>query len=324
MKPFGYARPRSVAEATRLLGDDAVAIAGGTDQLGLMKSGIAVPERLVSLSGLTDLDGWTRERGKGLRIGALTPLTDLETSAGFARILPVVPQALALAATPQLRTMGTVGGNLLQKTRCWYYRDEAFPCWLKGGTRCFALEGDNRHHAVLGAEECVSASPSDLAPALIAYDASVELRGARGGRTIALADLYQAPHGAKRAEHTIRATEVLTAVRIPEAALARRATFLKAMDRKAWSFAVVSVSVAARVRDGKARDVRIVLGGVAPIPWRARSAETILEGRALDDATCRAAADGAFADAEPLKDNGHKVTIGRELVRRALRSLADA
>jgi len=323
VSPFAIARPRSLADALRLLrGGSASPIAGGTDLLVLMRHGLTAPERLVDLTAVEGLSGWTRERGKGLRIGALTPLVDLETSAAFASVLPIVPRALAGAATVQLRTMGTVGGNLLQRTRCWYFRDEAFPCWLKGGTRCFAIDGDNRGHAILGAEECVSVSPSDLAPALIAYDAEVELRSARGSRRIRLADLYVTPGGRRRTEHAIRPGEVIVAVRVREDALHRTGTYQKVMDRRAWSFALVSVAASARIRDGKAHDVRIVLGGVAPVPWRARAAEALLEGRALDEAACSAAGDAAVADAEPLKDNGYKVALAREHVRRALRDLA--
>ncbi|MGH2378698.1 MAG: FAD binding domain-containing protein, partial [Candidatus Limnocylindria bacterium] len=268
MKPFEYARPGSVAEAARSLRRGSAAIAGGTDLLGLMKDGISAPDRLVDLTGLDGLRGWSRERGAGLRIGALTPLVELEESDQIARWLPALGEAAASAATLQLRTMGTLGGNLLQRSRCWYFRDEAFPCWLKGGTRCFAAHGENAQHAVVGAEECVTVAPSDLAPALIAHDARASLAGARGTRTIPLADLYVRPSGAARREHTIRAGEVLTHVHVPEAGLQRRGVYEKAMDRKTWTFALASVAAAARVRDGRLRDVRIVLGGVAAVPWR--------------------------------------------------------
>ena len=322
MRPFSYARASSLADAIRLLRGGAVAIAGGTDLLGLMKDGIAEPARLVDLTGLDGLRGWRRERGVGLRIGALTPLVDLENSDQLARLFPIARQALAGAATVQLRTMGTVGGNLLQRNRCWYFRSEAFPCWLKGGTRCFAFDGDNRYHAIVGAEECNAVAPSDLAPALIAYDATVTLRGPRGSRTIPLADLYVRPSGRERREHSIRSGEVLTEVLVPHGALQRSGAYLKAMDRKAWSFALVSVAAAARVREGKLRDVRIVLGGVAPVPWRVAEAERALDGRPLDDAAAARAADLLFADALPLKDNAYKIPLAKELVRRALRAIA--
>ena len=322
MKPFAYARPKAVSEAIELARGGATLMAGGTDLLGLMKDGIAAPERIADLRDLEPLKGWSRTKGKGLRIGALVPLVELETSAELARSMPIVREALVPAATLQLRTMGSVGGNLLQRNRCWYFRDEAYPCWLKGGVRCFAIEGDSRLHAVVGAEECVAVAPSDLAPALIAYDAVVSLAGPRGPRTMPLADLFVTPHGRVRREHAIAPDEVLIEVRVPENAMSRRGAFEKAMERKTWSFAMVSVAVSVKLIGGVVHDPRIVLGGVAPVPWRARDAEKLLDGRALDDAACQAAADAALERAEPLKDNGYKVPLARELVRRTLRRLA--
>jgi xanthine dehydrogenase YagS FAD-binding subunit len=318
---FSYARPRGLADALRLLRSGAAALAGGTDLLGLMKDGLAKPDMLVDLTGIEGLRGWSHERGKGLRIGALTPLAELETSDALARTMPILREALRDAATVQLRTMGTVGGNLLQRNRCWYFRDEGTVCWLKGGTRCFAIDGENRYHAILGARDCVMVSPSDLVPALVAYDAEIYLVGSRGQRRMKLAELFIAPGGRERREHALRPGELITEIRVPEAALARRGTYLKAMDRKAWSFALVSVAAAARIERGAAHDVRIVLGGVAPVPWRVLAAEKGLEGSALEDAACADAADRVLAGATPLRENGYKVTLARELVRRALRSL---
>lgn len=325
MKPFAYVRATSVAEASRLLAAGSAAMAGGTDLLGLMKRGIASPSRLVDLTGIDGLRGWSRERGAGLRIGALTPLVDLETSDQLARHLPIVRRALADAATLQLRNAGTVGGNLLQRNRCWYFRDEAIPCWLKGGTRCFAAEGENEHHAIIGtARGCNRVAPSDLAPALIAHDARVTLVSARGTRSIPLAELFTDPALHSRDEHTIKRGEILTEVHVPEAGLQRRGTYLKAMERKTWSFALVSVAAAARVREGKLRDSRIVLGGVAPVPWRVAAAEAEIDGRPFGDALARRAADVLLADAAPLAQNGYKVRLAKELVRRALTQLAGA
>ncbi|CAN5119156.1 xanthine dehydrogenase family protein subunit M [soil metagenome] len=323
MRPFSLARPRTLDDALELVGSGASALAGGTDLLGLMKAGVAAPERIVDLSGVEGLGGWESVRGRGMRIGALTRLVDIERSEELARALPILHAALADTATAQLRAMGTLGGNLLQRNRCWYFRDDAFHCWLKGGSRCFAREGENGYHAILGAQECVIASPGDLAPALMAYDAQVELRSLSGTREIPLADLYVVPHGNDRREHTIQEGELITAVVVPDAALTRTGTFIKQMDRKAWSFALVTVAAAARVRDHTLRDVRIVLGGVAPVPWRAREAERVLEGRALDEQASLAAADLAVAGAEPLSRNAYKVPLAREIVRRAvLRLLA--
>lgn len=321
MSLFSYAKPRALGEALKLLKNGTVAIAGGTDLIGLIRNGLATPNALVDLTGIDGLRGWTREQGKGLRIGALTALSDLETSPQLRKLAPMIVESLRDAATPQLRNMGTVGGNLLQRNRCWYFRDEAVPCWLKGGTRCFAAEGENRYHAILGAAECVMVAPSDLAPALIALDAEIELASSLGRRTVPLRRFFVTPGGRQRKEHAIRRGELITSVKIAESALERRGTFLKAMDRKAWSFALVSVAAAARIKDGKARDVRVVLGGVAPSPWSVPAAHKQLEGSPLDDNACLAAADTILAGSEPLRDNGYKVTLARELIRRALRSL---
>ena len=321
MSLFAYARPKALGEALRLLKNGTIALAGGTDLITLMRHGLAEPDALVDLTGIEGLRGITREKGRGIRIGALTALSDVEASADLLRSLPIVPESLRDAATPQIRNMGTVGGNLLQRNRCWYFRDEGVQCWLKGGKRCFAVDGENRYHAVIGAHECWIVSPSDLAPALIACDAEVELASSLGRRRIPLAGFYVAPSGKQRKEHAIRRGELITTVRIPEKALERKGTYVKAMERKAWSFAIVSVAAAARVRDGKASDVRLVLGGIAPIPWRVPAAEKVLDGTSLDDNACLAAADIVLKDATPLRDNGYKVTLARELVRRALRSL---
>ena len=321
MNAFSYARPRALAEALRLLRGGATALAGGTDLLGLMKDGLTCPNSLVDLTGIEGLRGWSHAKGRGLRIGALTPLVELETNDALAKTMPILRESLRDAATVQLRTMGTVGGNLLQRNRCWYFRDEGTVCWLKGGNRCFAIDGENRYHAIIGANECVIVSPSDLVPALIAYDAEIAVTGSRGTRRMKLGDLFITPKGRERREHALRPGELITEVRVPEAALARRGTYLKAMDRKAWSFALVSVAAAAKIERGIAREIRLVMGGVAPVPWRVIAAEKGLEGSTLDEAACADAADRLLAGANPLRDNGYKVTLARELVRRALRSL---
>jgi len=321
MSLFSYARPKALGDALKLLKNGTTALAGGTDLVTLMRHGLARPDKLVDLTGIEGLRGIAREKGKGLRIGALTSLTDVERSAEVLRSLPIVAESLRDAATPQIRNMGTVGGNLLQRNRCWYFRDEGVECWLKGGKRCFAVDGENRYHAIVGAHECWMVSPSDLAPALIACDAEVELASSLGRRRVPLASFFIAPHGRERREHSIRAGELITSVRVPEKALERRGTYQKAMERKAWSFAIVSVAAAARIANGKASDVRVVLGGVAPLPWRVPAAEKLLEGTSLDENSCLAAADLLLKDATPLRDNGYKVTLARELVRRSLRSL---
>lgn len=318
---YSYTKPRALSEALRLVRNGTAALAGGTDLVMLLRHGLARADALVDLTGIEGLRGWEHEKGKGLRIGALTPLADLERSTSLAKLAPILIEALRDAATPQLRNVGTVGGNLLQRNRCWYFRDGAVPCWLKGGDRCFAVDGENRYHAVLGAQDCWMVSPSDLAPALIALDAEIEVASSLRKRRMKLEGLFNAPKGRERREHTLRAGELITTVRISEKSLQRRGTYLKAMERKAWSFALVSVAASARVKDGRATEARVVLGGIAPVPWRVAAAEKQLEGTSLDDNACLAAADVLLKDATPLRDNGYKITLARELVRRALRSL---
>jgi xanthine dehydrogenase YagS FAD-binding subunit len=318
---FSYAKPKALGDALRLLKNGTSALAGGTDLMTLVRHGLARPDRLVDLTGIDGLRGIAREKGKGIRIGALTSLADVEHSAEILRSLPIVAESLRDAATPQIRNMGTVGGNLMQRNRCWYFRDEGVECWLKGGKRCFAVDGENRYHAIVGAHECWMVAPSDLAPALIACDAEIELASSLGRRKIPLAAFFIAPSGRQRKEHAIKTGELITSVRVPEKALERKGTYQKAMERKAWSFAIVSVAATARIKDGKASDVRIVVGGVAPNHWRVPAAEKLLEGTTLDENSCLGAADLLLKDATPLRDNGYKVTLARELVRRSLRSL---
>lgn len=315
MKPFAYARATSVAEARELLGaPGARLLAGGTDLLTLMKERLAEPDRVVDLGAVSSLRG-VKRGGAGLWIGALTTLAELERHDGTPT---VVREALAEAATPQLRSAATVGGNLLQRNRCWYFRSEAHRCWLKGGGACLALEGDGRYHAIFGDGECRMVTPSDLAPALIALDATVVIDADGGERRAPVADLYAAPTERRRSEHAFGSGEVIVAVEIGPDALARRGTYLKFMERAAWQFAVVSVAATAIVAGGRARDVRVVAGAVASVPWRVPEAERLLEGERLDERAARAAAQRFVRDARPLGDNAYKVAILRELVRRAV------
>lgn len=315
MKPFGYARAASVEEAQELLKQRGTRlIAGGTDLLTLMKERLVEPDRLVDVGGLAALRGVAASRD-GMRIGALTTLADLAAHEDTPRI---VKEALADAATPQLRNWATVGGNLLQRNRCWYFRSEHHRCWLKGGSRCLAVDGDSRYHAVFGEGECRQVTPSDLVPALVALDASVRLRTDEGEDSLPLAELYVAPTSRHRREHLTGERDLILSVQLSGDALRKRGTYLKFMERGAWQFAVVSVAAAAHLADGRAREVRIVAGAVANVPWRVHAAEELVEGEKLDDRVATAAAERFVRDARPLRDNAYKVTILRELVRRSL------
>lgn len=319
---FQHMSAATEAEALSLAGSDGTAsfIAGGTDMLVLMKAGIAQPRTLIDIKSLTALKELNLAGG-GLRIGALVTLAELEESPLVRDGFTALAEAASVAASPQLRNMGTVGGNLLQRPRCWYFRSD-YECWLKGGDICYARDGENHHHAILGSGPCVAVHPSDLAPVLVALDASVEIGTAAGGRTAHIEEFLGDPTPDRRLEHDLRPGELITAISIPAQPDGMRSTYLKAMERGAWAFALVSVAARLAVSDGVVTDARLVLGGVATTPWRVVDAERALVGQPLGQAAIEAAAASAVEGARPLRHNGYKVTLARNLVRRALTSLA--
>jgi xanthine dehydrogenase YagS FAD-binding subunit len=335
MKPFDHVAAITPAQALALLAEAGTApggayadaparvIAGGTDLLPLMKERLAVPARLIDLKPARALRYVRAAEDGGLRIGALATLADLERDAIVAARYPILRLAVRDAATPQLRNAATVGGNLLQRTRCWYFRGE-LPCWLNGGTECFARDGRNDHHAILGtsAGPCIAVHPSDLAPALVALDAEVAIDGARGARTIPVAELLQAPTETARIEHRLAPDELILEVRIPVLPAGAHGTYLKVVDRAAWAFALASAAAQLVLRDGRVEWARLVLGGVAPAPWRTPEAEALLVGQALTPELAAQAAERAVAGAVPLAHNGYKIPLARELARRALLEVA--
>ena len=320
MKPFAYASPRALEDAVALLTGDAHAsfLAGGTDLLTLLKADLLEPSHLVDIKRLAELDADIRLTGDMLRIGALATLSDVETHPLVAEHAPALAEAAALAATPQLRNMATIGGNLLQRPRCWYFRDPEISCWLKGGDSCLARSGENQLHAIFDLSPCVAVHPSDPASALLAHDAEVEVRGASGRRTLPLAELFAPPTADRRNETTLGPGDLIMALTLPAAA--GHSTYLKAMDRKTWAFALVGVAARIRQEGGRIADARVVLSGVANVPWRATAAEQVLVGQPLDPEVLAAAADAALSGAEPLARNGYKLAIAHALIRRALQT----
>ena len=325
MRSFEYTSAASLAEAFDLLGRGQAGavrpLAGGTDLLTLMKADLAAPTQLVDIKRLSDLPRGIAETDAGVAIGALTSLSVIESDPTLLARYSALSEAAAVAATPQLRNMATLGGNLLQRPRCWYFRNALFDCWLKGGSECQAREGENERHALFDTSPCVAVQPSDPAAALVALDAAVRLRGPRGERTVALADFFAAPSTERRTENVLAADELILAVTIPTPAAGTRSTYLKAMDRKAWSFALVGVAAAIRVERGQIAAARLVLSGVANVPWRVEAAERALRGAAPDEATFARAAAAALADAAPLAHNAYKVPLAQALIRRALGEL---
>jgi xanthine dehydrogenase YagS FAD-binding subunit len=325
MRHFDYSSATSVDETIQLLGQNgnsAVrALAGGTDLLTLMKVDITSPSHLVDIKRLDEIPRGIEESGRGIQIGALTTLADIELSETIQTRYPVLAKAVALAATPQLRNMATIGGNLLQRPRCWYFRNAHFNCWLKGGDECHARDGQNQLHALFNESPCVAVHPSDPASALLSLDAEVQLRGPTGERTLALADFFTLPGENHRQETVIAPDELLLSIHVPTLPLATRSTYLKAMDRKVWAFALVGVAARLRMEGDTVAEARLVLSGVAPIPWRLPAAEQMLVGQRLDEATITRIADAALAQASPLEHNGYKLPLAKSLIRKALRDL---
>jgi xanthine dehydrogenase YagS FAD-binding subunit len=335
MRAFDYAAPTEVYEALALLGQPAgdgpdgalrplsgvQPLAGGTDLLTLIKADVAAPSRLVNVKRIAGLRGGIEETADGLVLGALTTLAEIEMSPVVRQRYPVLAEAAAVAATPQLRNMATIGGNLLQRPRCWYFRNPRIHCWLKGGEECQARDGENQFHALIDESPCVAVHPSDLAPALVALDAEVRLRGPDGERRVPLTEFFAPPVDGRRAESVIRSDELVLSVRIPPAPAGARSTYLKAMDRKIWAFALVGAAAVVRMDGRRIAHARLVLGGVAPIPWRVVGAERVLTGGEPSDDLFDRAADEALADATPLRRNAYKVPLAKALIRRALAAI---
>ncbi|MCI0599812.1 MAG: xanthine dehydrogenase family protein subunit M [Beijerinckiaceae bacterium] len=339
MRPFDYQTARDAPEAIALLlagagmagasqADwPAAFLAGGTTLLDLMKLDVLRPRRIVDINALS-LEGDAGRIGvtsQGLRLGALVRMSDAAEHPEIKRNYPVLSQSLLSAASSQLRNMATLGGNLLQRTRCPYFRDTSYSeCNKRNpGSGCAALDGFNRQHAILGVSgHCIAAYPGDLAQALAVLDASVEILGQGGVRSVPVAELHKRPEATPHIETPLAPGELITAILVPASPFARRSLYLKIRDRDSYQFALASAAVSMDIGDGIVRQVRIALGGIATVPWRAREAEAVLIDRVLDEPCARAAAEAAFAQASPRAHNGFKVALGKETLVRALMDVA--
>jgi xanthine dehydrogenase YagS FAD-binding subunit len=323
MKRFDYVRPTTIAEAVAAAAaPGATYLAAGTNLLDLMKGDIARPDRLVDITRLPALDRIERLPDGGMRVGALVRNADLACHRDFARAYPAVAEALLSGASAQLRNAATVGGNLLQRTRCAYFYDPASACNKRApGSGCDAREGENRLHAVLGwSDRCIAVHPSDFCVPLVALDAVVEIEGRRGRREIPLDALHRLPAEAPERDSELEPGDLIVALRLPAeaAAVAGNARYLKLRERTSYAFAVVSAAAMLRLEGGMIRKARLALGGVAAKPWRARAAEELLVGAAPDEAAFRRAAAAALAEARPSGDNAIKIELARRILRRAL------
>jgi xanthine dehydrogenase YagS FAD-binding subunit len=324
MRTVSYSRVSDVATAvaTVMADPDSAFLAGGTNAVDLLRINVEQPRLLVDINDLP-LGQITDQRDGGLLIGANARMSEVARAPGVRERYPLISQALELGASPQLRHMASMAGNLRQRTRCGYFRDDTASCnKRKPGSGCAAMDGINRGHAVLGtSDQCIATHPSDVAVALVALDAVLHLEGANGPRTIALDDFFLLPGSTPDREHPIEHGELIVAIEVPAAPIARRSMYLKVRDRQSYEFALASAAAAVRVDNGVISEVRLALGGVATKPWRARSAERILTGAPATRDTFVQAASEEMAPAVARQLNGYKIELAQRVMVRVLETL---
>ena len=322
IRNFAYVRAGSIAEAVKALGSKGARLhAGGTDLMGCMRDDVFEVQRVVSISGLKELKGISARPDGGVRIGALTTIADIAANASLAEKYAVLAQAAAEVASPQLREQGTIGGNLCQRPRCWYFRGD-FHCARKGGEMCYAAEGENQYHAILGGERCFFVHPSDTAVALAALQARLTITGPSGTKTVQVENFFVGPDKDILKENILAPEEIITAIDLPPLAGKVRSSYRKIRARRAWDFALTSVGIVLQYEQETIVKARILLGGVAPYPWRAAAAEKLLVGKKPDSAVAAAAAQAATEGADPLRDNGYKVEMVKGAVEESILALA--
>ena len=320
MEKFSYINATSLEQVTSLLSESAwgevMLIAGGTDLLAELKEYIETPKTLVNLKTLPGMDSITAD-ASGLKIGALATVADIARHSTIQHHYTVLAQAAASVATPQIRNVGTVGGNLCQRPRCWYYRDETINCLKKGGDTCYAVDGLSKYHAILGGDPVYIVHPSDLAPALIALGASVKIVGPEGEKTMSLEEFFTLPATNPFRENVLEPNEIVVEVTVPAAKANTKSVYLKAREKGAPDFALSSVAGVFEMDGQTCKTASIVLGGVAPAPWRSKEAEAALTGKMIDESVSTQAGADAVKDAQPLNDNAYKVTLTQNLISRA-------
>ncbi len=323
MNRFELARATSVAEARQLADEKpgSVLKAGGIDLLDHLKEHLVEPPRVVDLKRIPGLDAIHAAPDGSLRIGALATLAKVSAHAGVHGTHPALARACGEAASPQVRNVATIGGNVLQRPRCWYYRLESYKCIKKGGEVCYAIAGENRYHVLFGGGPSYPPHPSNAAVPLVAYGASFVLDGPKGARTVPAAEFFVLPAKDPTRENVLAAGEILTEIRVP-AATGWKSAYHEIRERASFDWPLVSAAIALKVEGGLVKDARVVLGQVATIPWRSAAAEKALVGKPVGAATAEAAGKAAASGAEPMSDNGYKVELLTTLVRRMVSSLA--
>jgi xanthine dehydrogenase YagS FAD-binding subunit len=323
MKSFENIDAKSVKEAVSLLQKFhqqkkiAAVVGGGSEYLQLMKDRVVNPDYVVNLKTIPGLNYIKEERG-GFRIGALATLAEIEEHPSAREKLLILSDAAGEAASPQIRNAGTIAGNICQRPFCWYFRSSNFNCLRKGGQVCYTVTGDGRFHAVLGGGPSYIVHPSDTAPALVALNAQIKIAGPAGEKTMPLEKFFVLPSVDFKRENILNPAEIVTEIYVPYPKSGSKGFYHKVRERLAWDHAIVAVATVVQSSGGVVTDARVVLGGVAPIPWRAPKAEEFLRGKKIDEETAQKAGDIALEGAKPLKDNVYKVGIAKSLVQRAL------
>jgi xanthine dehydrogenase YagS FAD-binding subunit len=313
MNAFSWVEPKNLEEAGAELRRGGVLLAGGIDLLTLLKERLIEPPSVVNLKSLKDLKGI--QMGPPLRLGALVTLREIAENEGIRRNYPALAESALSVASPQIRNVGTLGGNLCQRPRCWYFRNEEIHCLKKGGVACFAVAGNNEYHAILGGGPCHIVHPSDLAPALIALNATV----VTNKRRMNLEQFFVLPRENVKAENVLEKDEIVTHVEIPRDSLGWRSTYVKVRERPSFDWALVGCAVALRLSpEGTVNDARVVLSGVAPIPWRSPEAEGALKGKKINDIIAEEAGRLALQKATPMTQNAYKVKLAQNTVRWAI------
>jgi len=324
MPNFTYLKAKSLKEAIAQLSSKGAKIqAGGTDLLGCLRDDVFSAEKLVSIGQLKALRGIGQTRDGGLRIGALTTITEIENNKTVRERYSALAQAASEVGSPQLRNQGTVGGNICQKPRCWYYRGE-FHCLRKGGDMCYAFQGENQFHCIFGGHLCYIVHPSDTAPALVAFEAMVRVSGPGGTRLAPIARFHVPPGDNVQKETILNPDEIVTEILLPPPAKGLRSSYRKVRARRSWDFALASVALAFQFDGEKIAKARVVLGGAAPVPWRSKEAEEVITGRRLDAETVNRAAAAAVKNAQPLKHNTYKIPLFRGILEEELTAMARA
>jgi xanthine dehydrogenase YagS FAD-binding subunit len=321
MPSFSYARPQSLEDAMgRLQSAGAYPHAGGTDLLGCLRDGVFEASTVVSLRDLRALHGVEQRRDGRWRIGAMTTIATIAEHPQISERYPGLAQAAGEVASPQLRHQGTIGGNLCQKPRCWYYRGD-YHCVRKGGDRCYAYEGRNEMHCIFGGSQCFIVHPSDTAPALIALAAEVRTRRLQDERTMAVEELFVSPEDDPTRETVLEPDEIIMEVILPASSANLRSSYRKIRARQAWDFALAGLALSVDMDGDRVRSARAVLSGVAPVPWRSRAIEEAITGKRLDDAVIARAAAAAVRKADPLEHNRYKVDLVRGMVEEELSAI---